>query len=159
MENTGDKGRNEYTSALKTVQEFSKKEGRNPRILVAKMGQDGHDRGAKVIASGFADLGYDVDVGTLFSTPAEVARQAIDNDVHIVGASSLAAGHLTLIPALKEELKKLGGDNIVLVVGGVIPPDDYPALKKAGAQMIFGPGTKITDASNEIIQFIQSQKK
>lgn len=133
MENTGDKGRNEYTTALKTVQEFSKKEGRNPRILVAKMGQDGHDRGAKVIASGFADLGYDVDVGTLFSTPAEVARQAIDNDVHIVGASSLAAGHLTLIPALKEELKKLGGDNIVLVVGGVIPPDDYPALKKAGA--------------------------
>ena len=133
MENTGDQGRNEYTTALKTVQEFSKKEGRNPRILVAKMGQDGHDRGAKVIASGFADLGYDVDVGTLFSTPAEVARQAIDNDVHIVGASSLAAGHLTLIPALKEELKKLGGDNIVLVVGGVIPPDDYPALKKAGA--------------------------
>ena len=106
LENTNEQGRIEYENSLKTVQEFSKNQGRNPRILVAKMGQDGHDRGAKVIASGFADLGYDVDVGTLFSTPAEVARQAIDNDVHVVGASSLAAGHNTLIPALKEELKK-----------------------------------------------------
>lgn len=103
------------------VQEFSRREGRNPRILVAKMGQDGHDRGAKVIASGFADLGFDVDVGGLFQTPEEVARQAIDNDVHIVGASSLAAGHNTLIPALKKALSAQGGDHIVLVVGGVIP--------------------------------------
>ena len=106
---------------MKNVQNFAKEEGRNPRILVAKMGQDGHDRGAKVIASGFADLGYDVDVGTLFSTPAEVARQAIDNDVHVVGASSLAAGHLTLIPELKLELTKQGGEHIILVAGGVIP--------------------------------------
>lgn len=106
MENTNDSGMQEYQQALENVKKFSEEEGRNPRILVAKMGQDGHDRGAKVIASGFADLGFDVDVGTLFSTPAEVARQAIDNDVHVVGASSLAAGHLTLIPALKEELKK-----------------------------------------------------
>jgi len=122
------------------------------------MGQDGHDRGAKVIASGFADLGYDVDVGTLFSTPAEVARQAIDNDVHVVGASSLAAGHLTLIPALKEELKKQGGEHIILICGGVIPEGDYDALRKGGAEMIFGPGTKITSASNEIIEFIRKQQ-
>jgi methylmalonyl-CoA mutase len=121
LENTNDQGRIEYENALKNVQDFSKNQGRNPRILVAKMGQDGHDRGAKVIASGFADLGYDVDVGTLFSTPAEVARQAIDNDVHVVGASSLAAGHNTLIPALKEELRKQGGDHIILICGGVIP--------------------------------------
>ena len=154
MENTNDQGKQEYSSALNNVKEFSKKEGRNPRILVAKMGQDGHDRGAKVIASGFADLGYDVDVGTLFSTPTEVARQAIDNDVHVVGASSLAAGHLTLIPALKEELKKQGGEHIVLVAGGVIPEQDYDALYKGGAQLIFGPGTKITDASNKIIDHV-----
>jgi len=101
LENTNEQGKNEYEESLRNVQEFSEQEGRNPRILVAKMGQDGHDRGAKVIASGFADLGFDVDVGTLFSTPAEVARQAIDNDVHVVGASSLAAGHLTLVPALR----------------------------------------------------------
>lgn len=106
LENTNEQGKNEYEAALRNVKQFSVEEGRNPRILVAKMGQDGHDRGAKVIASGFADLGFDVDVGTLFSTPAEVARMAIDNDVHVVGASSLAAGHLTLIPALKEELVK-----------------------------------------------------
>jgi len=101
IENTNEQGKNEYEESLRNVQEFSEQEGRNPRILVAKMGQDGHDRGAKVIASGFADLGFDVDVGTLFSTPAEVARQAIDNDVHVVGASSLAAGHLTLVPSLR----------------------------------------------------------
>lgn len=119
------------------------------------MGQDGHDRGAKVIASGFADLGFDVDVGTLFSTPAEVARQAIDNDVHVVGASSLAAGHLTLIPALKAELVKQGGSHIILICGGVIPAEDHEALRNGGAQLIFGPGTKITDASNEIIKHIK----
>lgn len=159
MENTNDQGAREYSESLKKVQTFSKKEGRNPRILVAKMGQDGHDRGAKVIASGFADLGYDVDVGTLFSTPAEVARQAVDNDVHVVGASSLAAGHLTLIPALRKELNKAGGEHIVLVVGGVIPEMDYDELRRGGAQMIFGPGTKITNASNEIIEFIEKQQK
>lgn len=121
------------------------------------MGQDGHDRGAKVIASGFADLGFDVDVGTLFSTPAEVARQAIDNDVHVVGASSLAAGHLTLVPALREELDKQGGSHIILICGGVIPAEDYDALKAGGAQLIFGPGTKITDASNQIINLVKEK--
>ena len=140
---------------MANVQTFAQREGRNPRILVAKMGQDGHDRGAKVIASGFADLGYDVDVGGLFQTPDEVARQAIDNDVHIVGASSLAAGHNTLIPALKQALVDQGGEHIVLVCGGVIPAQDYDFLKANGASMIFGPGTKITDASNSIIDLIQ----
>jgi methylmalonyl-CoA mutase len=154
-ENAGDQGRIEYESALKNVQDFSKREGRNPRILVAKMGQDGHDRGAKVIASGFADLGFDVDVGGLFSTPEEVARQAIDNDVHVVGASSLAAGHNTLIPQLKQALKDQGGEHILLVCGGVIPEQDYTFLKENGASMIFGPGTKITDASNGIIRLIE----
>jgi len=152
----GAKGLAEYEQALENVQNFSKAEGRNPRILVAKMGQDGHDRGAKVIASGFADLGFDVDVGGLFQTPEEVARQAIDNDVHIVGASSLAAGHLTLVPALKRALVEQGGGHIVLVAGGVIPADDYAALKEGGAQLIFGPGTKITNASNEIIELLSA---
>lgn len=124
----GDKGKNEFEAALGVVKNFAKNEGRNPRILVAKMGQDGHDRGAKVIASGFADLGFDVDVGGLFQTPEEVARQAIDNDVHVVGVSSLAAGHKTLVPALKEALKKQGGDHIVLICGGVIPQGDYDFL-------------------------------
>lgn len=121
------------------------------------MGQDGHDRGAKVIASGFADIGFDVDVGGLFSTPEEVARQAIDNDVHIVGASSLAAGHMTLIPALKEELRKQGGENILLVTGGVIPAQDYDFLYKNGADLIFGPGSKVTDAAVKIIQIIEEK--
>ena len=154
MEKSGDNGKREYEEALDNVQTYSKNEGRNPRILVAKMGQDGHDRGAKVIASGFADLGFDVDVGGLFQTPEEVARMAIDNDVHIVGASSLAAGHKTLIPALKKALKEQGGEHIVLVVGGVIPQGDYEFLHANGASMIFGPGTKITDASNKIIKML-----
>ena len=124
---------------------------------MAKMGQDGHDRGAKVIASGFADLGFDVDVGTLFSTPAEVARQAIDNDVHVVGASSLAAGHKTLIPELKKELIKQGGEHIILVAGGVIPAQDYQFLHDNGASLIFGPGTKITDASNQILELVEKE--
>ena len=122
------------------------------------MGQDGHDRGAKVIASGFADLGFDVDVGGLFSTPEEVARQAIDNDVHVVGASSLAAGHNTLIPALKKALIAQGGEHIILVAGGVIPFEDYEFLKKNGAAMVFGPGTKITDASSSVINLIEQRK-
>lgn len=142
---------------MRKVQQFAEDHGRNPRILVAKMGQDGHDRGAKVIASGFADLGFDVDVGSLFSTPEEVARQAIDNDVHCVGASSLAAGHKTLIPALRKELDKMGGEHIILVAGGVIPASDYDELHAAGAELIFGPGTKITDASNDIVTLIESK--
>jgi methylmalonyl-CoA mutase len=154
----GDKGKNEFEAALDVVKNFAKKEGRNPRILVAKMGQDGHDRGAKVIASGFADLGYDVDVGGLFQTPEEVARQAIDNDVHVVGASSLAAGHKTLIPALKQALKKQGGDHIVLICGGVIPQGDYDFLLQNGASMVFGPGTKVTDAAVEVVKLLENRK-
>jgi methylmalonyl-CoA mutase len=155
----GDKGKNEFEAALDVVKNFAKNEGRNPRILVAKMGQDGHDRGAKVIASGFADLGFDVDVGGLFQTPEEVARQAIDNDVHVVGVSSLAAGHKTLVPALKEALKKQGGDHIVLICGGVIPQGDYDFLVQNGAAMVFGPGTKVTDAATSVVHLLEKRKK
>ncbi len=129
------------------VEEFAARHGRRPRILVAKMGQDGHDRGQKVIASAFADLGFDVDIGPLFQTPEEVARQAVENDVHVIGASSLAAGHLTLVPALRVELGKLGRKDILIVVGGVIPPQDYDALREAGAVAVFGPGTNIPRAA------------
>jgi methylmalonyl-CoA mutase len=127
-------------------------EGRRPRILVAKMGQDGHDRGAKVIATGFADLGFDVDVGPLFQTPAEVARQAVDADVHVVGVSSQAAGHKTLIPHLVAELKKLGANDMVVVAGGVIPPQDYQFLYDAGCGLIFGPGTRVPIAAQEVVK-------
>ncbi len=139
------------------VDEFEAADGRRPRILVAKMGQDGHDRGQKVIASAFADLGFDVDIGPLFQTPAEAARQAVENDVHIIGASSLAAGHLTLIPALKAELKALGREDIMIVAGGVIPPQDYEALYKAGAEAIFPPGTVIADAAGELIEKLNTR--
>ena len=131
---------------------FEHEHGRRPRILVAKMGQDGHDRGQKVIASAFADLGFDVDIGPLFQTPDEAARQAVENDVHIVGVSSLAAGHLTLVPALREALEALGRSDIMVVVGGVIPPQDYPELYEAGAKAIFGPGTSIADAAIDLLQ-------
>jgi methylmalonyl-CoA mutase len=133
------------------VEQFEHDDGRRPRILVAKMGQDGHDRGQKVIASAFADLGFDVDIGPLFATPAEAARQAIENDVHIIGVSSLAAGHLTLVPELKSELAKFGRDDIMIVVGGVIPPQDFDALTEAGASAIFPPGTVIADAAVNLI--------
>ncbi|HUI15253.1 MAG TPA: methylmalonyl-CoA mutase [Xanthobacteraceae bacterium] len=135
----------------KLVAEFEDNEGRRPRILVAKIGQDGHDRGQKVIASAFADLGFDVDIGALFATPAEAARQAVENDVHIVGVSSLAAAHLTLVPELKAELEKLGRPDIMIVVGGVVPPQDYDALKKAGAEAIFPPGTVIAEAAEALL--------
>ncbi len=135
----------------KLVSEFEDNEGRRPRILVAKIGQDGHDRGQKVIASAFADLGFDVDIGPLFATPEEAARQAVENDVHIVGVSTLAASHLTLVPALKAALAKEGRDDIMVVVGGVVPPQDYDALKKAGAEAIFPPGTVIAKAAEELI--------
>ena len=131
--------------------EFEKNDGRRPRILVAKMGQDGHDRGQKVIASAFADLGFDVDIGPLFATPEEVARMAVENDVHIVGASSLAAGHLTLVPDLKAALAAQGADDMMIVVGGVIPPSDYDTLIAAGAAAVFGPGTNIPHAAAELI--------
>jgi methylmalonyl-CoA mutase len=133
------------------VAEFAAAEGRQPRILVAKVGQDGHDRGQKVIATAFADLGFDVDVGPLFSTPAEVARQAVDADVHVVGVSSLAAGHLTLVPELRAELARLGRDDITVVVGGVIPPADHAALREAGAAAVFGPGTVIAEAAVDLV--------
>ncbi|MCH2102079.1 MAG: methylmalonyl-CoA mutase [Planctomycetes bacterium] len=133
------------------VEVFLEKEGRRPRILVAKMGQDGHDRGQKVIATGFADLGFDVDIGSLFQTPGETARQAIENDVHIIGVSSLAAGHLTLVPALVAELKSLERPEILVVVGGVIPPQDYVALRDAGAAAVFGPGTVLSEAAHELL--------
>ena len=132
----------------KLVADIRDQRGRRPRILVAKIGQDGHDRGQKVIASAFADLGFDVDIGPLFATPAEAARQAIENDVHILGVSSLAAAHLTLVPELKAELEKQGRGDIMIVVGGVVPPQDYDALMKAGAEAIFPPGTVIAEAAD-----------
>jgi methylmalonyl-CoA mutase len=149
-EEAGDTGPVEETRAL--VEKFAKAEGRRPRILVAKMGQDGHDRGQKVIASAFADLGFDVDVGPLFQTPAEVARQAIEADVHVVGVSSLAAGHLTLVPALRAELDEAGRADIVIVVGGVIPPSDIEPLKTVGAAAVFLPGTVIPRAAQDLVR-------
>jgi methylmalonyl-CoA mutase len=148
----------EYQEVLSEVKAFASKEGRRPRILVAKMGQDGHDRGAKVIASGFSDLGYDVDIGPLFSTPEEVAQQAIDADVHLVGVSSQAAGHKTLIPALIKVLGEKGGSHIKVIAGGVIPPQDYDALYTSGVIGIFGPGTRITEAARMVLKSISSSK-
>jgi methylmalonyl-CoA mutase len=141
------------------IEAFTRDEGRRPRMLVAKMGQDGHDRGAKVIATAFADLGFDVDVGPLFQTPAEVARDAIDNDVHVIGVSSQAAGHKTLVPALSDELKKQGASDILIVVGGVIPAQDYEQLRAAGAAAIFGPGTNIPSAASEVLKLIRARSR
>jgi methylmalonyl-CoA mutase len=138
---------------------FASSEGRRPRILVAKVGQDGHDRGQKVIATAFADLGFDVDIGPMFTTPAEVAKQAVENDVHVVGVSSLAAGHLTLVPQLRDELERLGRADIVIVVGGVIPPQDHDALREAGASFIFGPGTKIPESAAEVVKELTRRSK
>ncbi|MFC3878603.1 methylmalonyl-CoA mutase [Algoriphagus namhaensis] len=146
------KNQKSFTKAVELSDRFAEIEGRRPRIMVAKMGQDGHDRGAKVIATGFADLGFDVDIGPLFQTPEEVAMQAIENDVHIVGASSLAAGHKTLVPQLIEELKKQGRQDIMVVAGGVIPPKDYEFLYQAGVSAVFGPGTVLSEAATEILQ-------
>src|SRR5499427_7967047 len=142
---------------LKQVADFEADEGRRPRILVAKVGQDGHDRGQKVIASAFADLGFDVDIGPLFATPAEAARQAVENDVHIVGVSSLAAGHLTLVPELKAALVKEGRSDIMIVIGGVVPPQDYDALKAAGAEAIYPPGTVIAEAAGALVTALNRQ--
>jgi methylmalonyl-CoA mutase len=141
----------------KLVQQFEADEGRRPRILVAKVGQDGHDRGQKVIASAFADLGFDVDIGPLFATPGEAARQAVENDVHVVGVSSLAAGHLTLVPELKAELERQGRDDIMIVVGGVVPPQDYDALYQAGATAIFPPGTVIAEAAEALVHTLNKR--
>jgi methylmalonyl-CoA mutase len=136
---------------------FAEAQGRRPRILVAKMGQDGHDRGQKVLATAFADLGFDVDVGPLFQTPAEVARQAVEADVHIVGVNSLAAGHLTLVPELRDALAAQGRDDIMIVVGGVIPPQDFEALRAAGAAGIYPPGTVIAEAALELLEKLNRQ--
>ncbi|MGQ3361091.1 MAG: methylmalonyl-CoA mutase [Phreatobacter sp.] len=149
---------NENVSKVQAlVEAFAENEGRRPRILVAKVGQDGHDRGQKVIASAFADLGFDVDIGPLFATPAEAAKQAIENDVHCVGVSSLAAGHLTLVPELRAELEKQGRDDIMIVVGGVIPPQDFDALYAAGASSIFPPGTPIADAAIDLMDKLNAK--
>ncbi|SFE72113.1 methylmalonyl-CoA mutase [Alteribacillus iranensis] len=137
--------------------EFAEREGRRPRIMVAKMGQDGHDRGAKVISTAFADLGFDVDIGPLFQTPEEAAIQAVENDVHILGMSSLAAGHKTLLPQVKEELKKQGREDMVLVIGGVIPAQDYDFLKENGASAIFGPGTVIPAAAKKVMEEVNKR--
>jgi methylmalonyl-CoA mutase len=143
--------------ARRVADEFAARHGRRPRMLVAKMGQDGHDRGQKVIATAFADLGFDVDVGPLFQTPAEVARQAVEADVHVVGVSSLAAGHLTLVPELRKELAALHREDIMIVVGGVIPPQDYDELLAAGATAIFPPGTVIADAAVDLVAKLDAQ--
>ncbi|MCZ8154506.1 MAG: methylmalonyl-CoA mutase [Leptospira sp.] len=151
-----DKG---FIEARGLADEFSKLEGRRPRIMVAKMGQDGHDRGAKVISTSFADMGFDVDIGPLFQTPAEVAKQVVENDAHILGISSLAAGHKTLVPQVIAELKKLGAEDVLVVVGGVIPAQDYDFLYKSGATAIFGPGTVISDAAKQILTIMLNERR
>lgn len=147
-----------FAAIQKSVEDFAKNEGRRPRMLVVKMGQDGHDRGAKVIATAFADIGFDVDVGPLFQTPEEAAQDAIDNDVHVIGISSQAAGHKTLAPKLVEALKSAGANDIIVICGGVIPQQDYQFLYDAGVKAIFGPGTNIPDAAQDILTIIQGTR-
>ena len=151
------KNNSDFEKAKKMVADFAKKEGRQPRIMIAKLGQDGHDRGAKVVATGYADCGFDVDMGPLFQTPAEAAKQAVENDVHVVGVSSLAAGHKTLVPQIIAELAKLGREDIVVVVGGVIPAQDYDELYRDGAMAIFGPGTPIATAAIKIMEILNQK--
>lgn len=148
-----------FSRARELADKFAEMEGRRPRIMIAKMGQDGHDRGAKVVATGYADIGFDVDIGPLFQTPAESAKQAVENDVHILGVSSLAAGHKTLVPQVIEELKKLGREDIMVIVGGVIPPQDYEFLYNAGAAAIFGPGTVIPEAGIKLLEILIESRK
>ncbi len=149
----------EFQRAMALVESFSSLEGRRPRMLVAKLGQDGHDRGAKVIASAFSDIGWDVDVGPLFATPAEAAKMAVDNDVHVVGVSSQAAGHKTLVPQLIAALAAAGGAHIRVVVGGVVPPQDYAFLRDAGVVGIYGPGTRIPVAAEEMLCLLRPELK
>ena len=139
----------------KRTNEFTEKKGRRPRIMMTKLGQDGHDRGMKVIASGFADFGFDVDIAPMFQTPEEAARMAIDNDVHLVGVSSLAAGHKTLVPQLISALKVRGGEDILVVVGGIIPPVDYEFLHQTGVVCAFGPGTPITESAKQVLDVLE----
>jgi methylmalonyl-CoA mutase len=154
-----EQGDPEFDRVCADVKAFAEEEGRRPRMLVVKLGQDGHDRGMKVIATAFADIGFDVDVGPLFQTPNEAARQAIDNDVHVVGVSSQAAGHKTLVPLLVDALRAEGADNIAVVVGGVIPPQDYPYLREHGASAIFGPGTAIPKAAAATLQVLRDNAR
>jgi methylmalonyl-CoA mutase len=144
----------DFEDAKALVAEFAVLEGRQPRIMIAKMGQDGHDRGAKVVSTGYADIGFDVDIGPLFQTPAEAAKQAVENDVHILGVSSLAAGHKTLVPQVIAELKKLGREDIIVIAGGVIPHQDYQFLYNAGVAAIFGPGTSVAKAAKQILTIL-----
>ncbi len=153
------KDNEQFLKAREMADKFAELEGRRPRIMIAKMGQDGHDRGAKVVATGYADIGFDVDMGPLFQTPAESAKQAVENDVHILGVSSLAGGHKTLVPQVIEELKKLGREDILVIVGGVIPPQDYDFLYKSGAAAIFGPGTVISDAGIRLLEILIATRK
>ena len=153
------KDNNSYKNAVKLSDKFAKIDGRRPRILIAKIGQDGHDRGAKVIATSFADIGFDVDIGPLFQTPEEVAKQAVENDVHIIGISSLAGGHKTLVPALIENLKKYQREDMMIVVGGVIPKKDYKFLFDKGVSEVFGPGSNIGEAATSILKSLISNCK
>jgi methylmalonyl-CoA mutase len=141
------------------VKDFARTEGRRPRMLVCKLGQDGHDRGARVIATAFADIGFDVDIGPLFQTPDEAVRQAIENDVHVIGVSSQAAGHRTLVPQVIDGLKKAGASDIIVVCGGVIPPQDYEQLLSAGVAAIYGPGTNTLQAAREVLQQIRERAR
>jgi methylmalonyl-CoA mutase len=151
------KGDDSFGKAREMADRFAEQEGRRPRILIAKMGQDGHDRGAKVVATGYADLGFDVDIGPLFQTPEEAAKQAVENDVHVLGISSLAGGHKTLVPQVLEELKSYGREDIMVIVGGVIPKQDYDFLYGVGTAAIFGPGTKISDTAIHILEILSTQ--
>ncbi len=144
----------EWKALRHEIERFAEEHGRRPRMLVAKIGQDGHDRGAKVIATAFADLGFDVDVGTLFQTPEEVARQAVENDVHVIGVSTQSGGHKTLVPQLVKELQKLGAGDIVVTVGGIVPSKDYAFLQQAGVKAIFGPGTQIPSAARKVLSLV-----
>ena len=152
------KNSDDFKKVCQMTADFAKKEGRQPRIMIAKMGQDGHDRGAKVVATGYADCGFDVDMGPLFQTPAEAAKQAVENDVHVLGVSSLAAGHKTLVPQVIEELKKLGREDIIVIAGGVIPAQDYDFLYKAGVAAIFGPGTNVVKAAQTIMEILMGEE-
>jgi methylmalonyl-CoA mutase len=148
------KSDDDFIEAKALVARFAEEEGRQPRIMIAKMGQDGHDRGAKVVSTGYADLGFDVDIGPLFQTPAEAAKQAVENDVHILGVSSLAAGHKTLVPQVINELKRLGREDILVIAGGVIPHQDYQFLYDSGVAAIFGPGTSVSKAAKQILEIL-----
>jgi len=151
-------GMESWESIKADIAKFAEQEGRRPRIMIAKLGQDGHDRGAKVVATAFADLGFDIDMGPLFQTPEEAARQAIENDVHAIGVSSLAAGHKTLLPELVKSLKAQGADDIIVFAGGVIPAQDYDYLYNAGAKAIFGPGTRIEDSAVKVLAEIRKAR-